>query len=142
MKRLKILLVTGIVVFIFAGFFGIYCYYLQKVPLEISFITSEKHTEKSLTYEYALNSFEWIIIHGEGQKNNFEKEGYVIPSIDFDKNYLIISRYKITKLYRTARCNECEGVPDGCAVFDKKNSDKDYYYFYLMPKIMLSQGVG
>ena len=53
-----------------------------------------------------------------------------------------MSRFKITKLYQKPGCDECTGVPDGEAIFDKDKSDKNFYYFYLMPKIMLSQGVG
>jgi hypothetical protein len=110
--------------------------------LEISFVTEQKHTPTTLVYSFGLDYDEWMIINNEIQRKNIENEGFVIPVIDFNKNYLIISRYKISKLYRKAVCNECLGVPDGRVIFDKENSDKDYYYFYLMPKIMLSQGVG
>jgi hypothetical protein len=53
-----------------------------------------------------------------------------------------MSRYKISKLYQEIFINKCVGVPDGRVIFDKENSNKNFYYFYLMPKIMLSQGVG
>lgn len=110
--------------------------------MKISFVTAQKHTPKDLISNGGINDFEWIIISGEKQRKNLEQEGYVIPYIDFSKNYLIMSRYKIFKLYRKACNNSCLGVPDGRAVFDKENSDENFYYFYIMPKIMLSQGVG
>jgi hypothetical protein len=110
--------------------------------LKISFVTSQRHTFKDLKYEGLLNDFDWIILTSKEQQENWENEGYVIPTVNYSKNYLIISKYKISKLYKKPGCNECLGVPDGKAIFNKKNSDKDFYYFYLMPKIMLSQGVG
>ena len=110
--------------------------------LKISFITSQKHTPKSLADNWGLNCYEWLIITNENQKNNFERDGYFMPFVDFNKNYLIISRYKISKLYQKAGINRCVGVPDGHAIFDKENSNKDFYYFYLMPNIILSQGIG
>lgn len=115
--------------------------YLIGEKLEISYVTSYEHTPEDLAAEGFLNEFEWFIIRSDGQRENIEKEGYVVPSVDFSKNFLIISRYKISKLYRKPGCDECLGVPDGRAVFDKKNSDENRYYFYLMPTILLSQGV-
>ena len=115
--------------------------YLIGEKWEISYVTSYEHTPEDLAAEGFLNEFEWFIIRSDGQRENIEKEGYVVPSVDFSKNFLIISRYKISKLYRKPGCDECLGVPDGRAVFDKKNSDENRYYFYLMPTILLSQGV-
>jgi hypothetical protein len=140
MKRIYIILLIIIVVTI--GLATFIKYLIIGKKLEISFITIQKHIPKDLAYNGCLNYYEWIIIKGEIQKENLEEEGYVIPDIDFSKNYLIISRYKILKLYQKTGINKSLGVPDGRVVFDKENSDKDYYYFYLMPKIMLSQGVG
>ena len=131
-----------IIVVAAVGLFVLLKYLIIGKELEISFVTAQKHTSKTFGYNFGLDYGEWLIISGEEQRKNIENEGFIIPVIDFDKNFLIISRYKISKLYRKAGCNECLGVPDGRAVFDKENSDKDYYYFYLMPKIMLSQGVG
>ena len=105
--------------------------------LKISFITAQKYTSKDLDIY-----MDWFIINSEAQKRNLESEGYVVPYVDFNKNYLIISQYKISKLYRKVICNECSGAPDGRAIFDKENSDENCYYFYLMPKIRLSQGIG
>jgi len=139
MKKMYIILIIIVVAII--GFFLIKHLSIGK-KLEILFLNAQKHTPKDLAYEGFLNVFDWVILSNDEQKKNWEKEGYVIPSIDFNKNYLIISRYKISKLYKKARINRCVGVPDGYVIFDKKNSNKNFYYFYLMPKIMLSQGVG
>jgi len=140
---MKKMYVISLIVFVtVVGLFVFFKYQIIGKKLEISFITAQKHTPQDLAYNGCLNNFEWIIIRGESQKKNLEEEGYIIPHIDFDTNYLIISRYKISTLYRKAGRNECLGVPDGKAIFDKENSDKGFYYFYLMPKIMLSQGVG
>lgn len=105
--------------------------------LKISFVKAHKYTSKEVDMYV-----DWFIINSEAQKKNLEDEGYIIPYVDFSKNYLIISQYKISKLYRKVICNECTGVPDGRVIFDKENSDKDFYYFYLMPTIKLSQGIG
>jgi len=75
--------------------------------LEISFVTAQKHTFQDFANKGCLNDFEWIIISGEEQRKNLEQEGYVIPYIDFDKNYLILSRYKISKLYLKAGRSKC-----------------------------------
>lgn len=138
----KTYVISLIIVVAIIGLFVFIKYRIKGNRLEISFIMAQKHIPKDLAYIGGLNNYEWIIISGESQKVNLEEEGYIIPYIDFGKNYLIISRYKIYKLYRKAGYNECLGVPDGRAIFDKENSDNDFYYFYLMPKIMLSQGVG
>ena len=97
--------------------------YLIGEKLEISYVTSQEHTPEDLAAEGLLNEFDWIIIRSEDQRENIENKGYVVPSVDFSKNFLIISRYKISKLYRKPGCDECLGVPDGRAIFDKKNSD-------------------
>lgn len=110
--------------------------------LEISFVTAQEHTPEDLAFSGGLNEFEWIIIKGESQIKHFQEAGYIIPRIDFSKNYLIMSRYKISRLYRKPGIDPCSGVPDGRAFFDKRNSDNNFYYFYLMPTILLVQGVG
>jgi hypothetical protein len=138
----KMYLISLIIVVAIVGLFVFSKHQIIGKKLEISFVTAQTHTQKDLVHNGCLNDFEWIIISGESQRKNLEQGGYIIPHIDFSKNYLIISRYKISKLYRKAGRNRCLGVPDGQAIFDKKNSNKDFYYFYLMPKIMLSQGVG
>jgi len=140
MKKMYIILL--IVVVTIVGLFIFFKYRIIGKELEISFVTAQKHTFQDLVYKGCLNDFEWIKISGEEQKKNLEQEGYVIPYIDFDKNYLILSRYKISKLYLKAGRSKCSGVPDGRAIFDKENSNTDFYYIYLMPRIMLSQGVG
>ncbi len=140
MRKKHIILLIAIIAI--AGLFVCFKHLILGEKLEISFVTAQKHTAKDLACHGGLNEFEWIIISGEEQRKNWEEEGYVIPLIDFSKNNLIISRHKISKLYRKAFNDPCLGVPDGKAIFDKKNSDKNFYYFYLMPKIVLSQGVG
>jgi hypothetical protein len=139
MKKIYAILLIIIVVII--GVFVFFKHQIIGTELEISFVTEQKHTPKDMAADGLLNFFDWLILTDEGQKENWEEEGYVIPYVDFSKNFLIISRYKISKLYK-AGYNECEGVPDGKAIFDKKNSNKNFYYFYLMPKIWFSQGVG
>lgn len=109
---------------------------------DILFVSMQKHTPKDIDYKGGLNSFEWFIVTGDAQRDNLEREGYVLPKIDFSKNYLIISRYRISKLYRKALNSPCTGIPEGRVVFDKENSKEDEYYLYLSPVIMLSQGVG
>ena len=131
-----------IVIIIIIGLSFLLKYLIIGRELKISFITEQKHSNETIADSYGLNYHEWFIINSNLQVINLEKKGYIVPNINFNKNFLIISRYKISKLYRKAGCNECLGVPDGHAIFDKENSDKDFYYFYLMPKVWLSQGVG
>ena len=124
---------------------GLFIFYKDRITgeeLEISFVKAQKRTPKDLAYDGILNNHEWLMIRGDDHRESLEEIGYIIPRIDFSKNHLIISRYRISKLYREAGYNECLGVPDGKAFFDKKNSSKDSCYFYLMPLILLSQGVG
>lgn len=140
----KIVIIIGLILI------GVLSYYIfspntptiGSTELPINFVTSQKHNDKDLSCDCLINHFDWIILSDSGQQKNWENDGYVIPPVDFSKNYLIMTKYKITKLYKKPGCDECLGVPDGQVIFDKSNSDKDYYYFYLMPKVMLSQGVG
>ena len=115
---------------------------IGSTELKIAFVTSQRHNSKDLSCDCLINNHDWIILSDSAQQKNWENDGYIIPPVDFSKNYLIMSKYKITKLYKKPGCDECLGVPDGDAFFDKSNSDKNLYYFYLMPKVMLSQGVG
>jgi hypothetical protein len=137
MKKYLILIISVITI---AGLLFLTKYLIGK-KLEISYVTSQEHTPEDLAAEGLLNEFDWFIIRSEEQRGNIEKKGYVVPSVDFSNNFLIISRYKMSKLYRKPGCDECLGVPDGRAIYDKKNSDENRYYFYLMPTILLSQGV-
>lgn len=137
----KVYVILSIVLMVILGLL-LLKYLIVGKKLEISFVTAQKHTQKDLAYDGFLNNFDWMIINNEEQRKNIEEEGYIIPSIDFNKNFLIMSRYKISLLYRKKYRNHCTGVPDGIIFFNKINSDKDFYYFYLMPRVMLSQGVG
>lgn len=135
--------ISLVIAIVAIGVFVFIKHLIKDKEIEISFIAAQEHTSKDLEYSgMGINYYEWIIISNEVQMRNLGKMGYVIPRIDFEKNYIIMSRYKISKLYRKASCNKCIGVPDGRAIFDKGNSNSNFYYFYLMPKIMLSQGVG
>jgi len=134
-----IILIVGVTI---VGLFIFSFHQIIRKELEITFIGARKYSPKALTYRGCLNQFEWIIISDDAQRENLEIEGYDIPNIDFNRNYLIISRYKISKLYRKAFFDKCSGVPRGRPIFDKDNSTQNNYYFYLMPRIMLSQGVG
>lgn len=117
-------------------------YIILGKEIEISLVTIERYEPQPIANDLCKNNNEWIIISNEIQMKNFEKDGFVIPHIDFNRNYLILSKYKISRIYQKLFVNRCSGVPDGYIVFDKKNSDKDSYYLYLMPPIMLSQGIG
>lgn len=142
MKRLLaitvLILTIGIIYFIYISV----RHQVIGTELKITFVNSQKHNDKDLASEYSINELEWFILHDTDHVKNWEKFGYVVPQIDFKNHYLIMSKYKILKLYQKPGCDECTGVPDGEAIFDKENSDKGSYYFYLMPKVMLSQGVG
>ncbi|MFN8366914.1 MAG: hypothetical protein U0Y96_06685 [Candidatus Kapaibacterium sp.] len=116
--------------------------YLICKEVALLFVSAHKHTFHDVTADGGLNYFDWFIISDESQRSYLEQCGYAIPHIDFSKNYLIISKYRITKLTYKQVCESCTGVPDGLATFDKENSQNDMYYFYIMPCIMLSQGVG
>lgn len=140
MKRIH--LIISVVAIALVGFFVFSKLFFIGKKLEISFVKAQRHSQSDLAYKGCVNDFEWIIICEESQRRNLMKEGYTIPDIDFSKNYLIISRYKISRLYQKACDNPYTGVPDGLAVFDKKNSNEDFYYFYLIPRVKLSQGVG
>jgi hypothetical protein len=137
MKKIVVILTIIIALIIL---YQIFNYHDQK--METTFICVEKYKNKELARMGILNSFDWMIISDVEQKHHFEKEGYSFPNVDFSKNYLLFSKYKVKKLYRSNNINNCTGVPDGKIIFDKFHSRKDCYYFYLMPTLMLSQGVG
>lgn len=115
---------------------------INKKEIDISFLTAKKITHKNLLFEGGLNYYEWFIVTNENQRSNLEIEGYIIPSVDFNQNYLILSRYKILSLYIKKFCFQCSRVPEGKVIFDKLKSKDDTYYIYRMPRIMLIQGIG
>lgn len=111
-------------------------------PLNISYIGSYKTNEEHLSNSKSLNSLNWVIVTNKTQKQNFELEGYILPEIDFNKNFIIISKFKIKKLYKKSKKNNCTGGYDGIAIFNIKESNEELYYIYLMPPLLLSQGIG
>lgn len=117
-------------------------YLLVGKELDIAYISTQKHTSKDLGCLGGLNTFNWFIVSTVTQRINLEESGYHLPEIDFNKHYLILSRFKISKLYQSIFKCPCSGVPKGRLYFDKENSKDDSYYVYLMPPIMLSQGIG
>ena len=140
MKKMCLTVILSTIVV--AALVFILSYLINGKKLKISFMKAEKYSSEELSYNGCINNFEWIIINDSNQRRNLIEDGYSIPPVDFSKNYLIISKYKISKLYQKTGRNQCTGAPDGKVIFDKKNSNRDYYYFYLMPTVMLSQSVG
>ena len=142
MKKLFIALLIIIVIILSSNFY-LYIYKVHnRSEIKIVFVKEQVHIHKDLSSGWLNYNWEWLILTDSIQKKNWEEVGYILPNIDFKKNFLIMSRYKIMKLYQLPGCDECEGVPKGEAIFNKKGSDKRYYYFYLMPKIWLTQGIG
>ena len=93
MKKYLILITSVITI---AGLLFLTKYLIGK-KLEITYVTSQEHTPEDLAADGLLNEFDWFIIRSEEQRENIEKKGYVVPSVDFSNNFLIISRYKTTK---------------------------------------------
>lgn len=139
MKKIVVLVVYLLAIVVFFALSK--CLFLGK-ELDISFLSSQRHNTKDLEFGGGLNAYDWFIVSSNTQRNNLEDDGYVLPEVDFSEFFLIISRYKILKLYRRAWVNPCTGVPDGRPRFDKNTSKEDQYYLYLMPRVWLSQGVG
>jgi len=110
--------------------------------VQVLYITYQDNTSIDINYKGGLYVFDWFIVSSDKQKDILVKAGYFLPDVNFENNNLIVSRFKISKLYRSIGNNPDLGIPDGRAVFDKRNSSYGCYYLYLMPKIMLSQGVG
>lgn len=113
----------------------------KREEIEITFLSNYRHCKNTLSGKGYLNAFDWVIISSLEQRKNWKNAGYSVPTIDFNQEYLIISRYRIDKLFES-RKDHCSGVPIGVAVFNMELTDDNYYYFYIMPKIMLTQGVG
>ncbi len=110
--------------------------------IELNYIGSYQYDNKNSNFDNYFYLNDWVIISNEQQRKNWKESGYILPEINFNKQYIIISKYKIDKLYQKKYINKCSGVYDSKVIFDKKNSNIDFYYIYIMPKIMLTQGVG
>jgi uncharacterized protein YkuJ len=95
----KNMFIITIIVAIIIGLFVFLKYQIIGKELKVSFVTAQKHTPKDLTFKGGINDFEWIIISGEEQRKNLEQEGYVIPYVDFSKNYefLTVEQFLIKK---------------------------------------------
>lgn len=117
-------------------------YLIVGKELALSYIADQDFSSLDFSYTGGLKVFDWFIVSSDAQKNNLTKRGYILPNVDFENNYLIVSRYKISKLFRCLGKNREIGVPNGRAIFDKETSIDGRYYLYLAPRIMLSQGVG
>ncbi|ULO08493.1 hypothetical protein H1230_06715 [Paenibacillus sp. 19GGS1-52] len=133
-KRTKLILRTiialiGIVVLVTLR-------YIFLANLNLSYEGTTQRNDK-FTPEYT-----WIEITSESQKQYYLDEYQLkLPIIDFNKNYMIISKYKIYKAYYTKHECICEGAPEGLAIFNYFSSQKNYY-IYRIPKILISQGIG
>lgn len=87
-------------------------------------------------------AYEWFIISSYEQRQNWVKEGLVLPECDFSKNFLIISHYKINKVFLDEHEREDLGVPTAYEIFDKAGSAPGSIYIYRMPAVMCDRAVG
>ncbi|KKP37291.1 hypothetical protein A2483_05650 [Candidatus Peregrinibacteria bacterium RIFOXYC2_FULL_33_13] len=136
MKHKKLIIISSVLIITGAIIIG--KFFFQIIPLTFSNEESDIPANNK-----ALNYDEWFIITNKQQRLNLMKEGYKIPDINFEKNFLITSQYKIKFLWSfRSFCDSCTGMPNGHIIFDKQNSEQNKYYFYLMDKISLSQSAG
>ena len=84
----------------------------------------------------------WFIITHREQYNNWLKKGLELPIVDFNNNFLIVSKLKIFRLYKSKIINGDCGAYDGIAIYNFISSKPNKYYIYIMDKIWLSQGIG
>jgi len=115
---------------------------LQKIPIEY---VGELGATKNLPFiKYPYNSeYTWFMVTGETQYNNWIADGLLLPPCDFSKNYLILSQYKVNRLYfHPNYIDECCGAPPGFADLNRIGSKNRKVYIYKMPKILLTQGIG
>ena len=139
MKR-KIIIAGAILVAIFIAYFKFNFIWTGK-EIEIKELGALKLASNRLEHKF-FETESWLIIHGEEQRLNWVELGYKLPAVDFKTTFIILSEYKIKSLFRSEGCDVCTGVPDGFAVYDYFGTEKDTYYIYAMPPIMLSQAVG
>jgi hypothetical protein len=132
-KKFKI----SIVIFLFLAFLVLLNWeplLLQKIPIQY---VGELDATKNLPFiKYPYNSeYTWFI--------NWLADGLSLPHCDFSKNYLILSQYKIDRLYfHPNHIDECCGAPPGFADLNRLASKSHKVYIYKMPKILLTQGIG
>jgi hypothetical protein len=115
---------------------------LQKIPIEY---VGELEATKNLPFiKYPFNGeYTWFMITGEPQYKNWHADGLSLPDCDFSKNYLILSQYKIDRLYfHPNYIDECCGAPPGFADLNRLGSKSHKVYIYKMPRILLTQGIG
>jgi len=87
--------------------------------------------------------YTWFIVNNDSQYKYWTSSGLNLPPCDFSRNYLIVSRYKITAVFYSPFINDqCYGAPRGIAVFNKSGSKSEFAYVYRMPTIVLTQGIG
>lgn len=105
--------------------------------LNITYVTTAKSN-----IQFGEIPGNWFMITHKEQYDNWVKKGLELPDVDFNRNYLIISKVKINKLYKSKYINEDCGVHDGIALYSIFGSQQHLYYIYKMDKIILSQGIG
>lgn len=113
--------------------------------IHIQFICSLPTVNELPYIKYAENGndYDWFLVTQKNQYQNWISAGLGLPECDFSKNYLILSRYKIESLYYHPNyIDECCGAPPGFAELKSNKSERGKVYIYIMPKIMLSQGIG
>lgn len=84
----------------------------------------------------------WFVITHKDQYDNWVKDGLDLPDVDFNHNFIIVSKVKIYSLFKSRLLNNDCGAYDGIAIYNPLSSKMNKYYIYKMDKVWLSQGIG
>ncbi len=117
--------------------------------LSFLLIYVNKHERLNLNYINTVNASvhwdiddNWFIITSKEQRDSWIEEGMDLPDINFEANFLIVSKVKIDRLYKSRIINHDFGSYDGIILYNPLSQSENKYYLYEMDKVMLSQAIG
>lgn len=112
------------------------------------FILSIKPYEEEVKVKYieTIEEFQleddWMMITNSQQIKNLKIDQEIDTELDFENNFVIVSKHKIRKLSYNKLRDDCNcGLPVGKMEFDKDRSDEGKIYIYLSEKTWLAQAI-
>jgi hypothetical protein len=117
---------------------------LDSIPVEYIRTLKISYNLPFASHKYIIYpDYTWFIVSQENQYRYWITDGLPLPTCDFSKNYLIVSKYKLKKLFFNPKwIDPCCGVPSGYADIDRMGSETHRVYIYRMPRILLAQALG
>ena len=87
-------------------------------------------------------SGKWCYVTQKEHYDDWVKKGLELPNIDFNHNFIIVSKVKLYRIYKSRFINGDCGAPDGFVIYNVFDNSRNKFFIYKMDKVWLSQMIG